>query len=103
MRRTRPDESGLSLVEAVLAAALLALISAGIGGVVSTTSGLANRSHVNLSANQTNRRALETLSDVIRAAAASTLSGFDADGVATAPQFQPVTGSTAGVRQLGAV
>ena len=71
--------------------------------MVSATSGLANRSHVGLSANQTNRRTLETLSDVIRPAASSTLSGFDAHGVATAPQFQPVTGAVAGMRQLGPV
>jgi hypothetical protein len=103
MRRARRREAGLSLLEAVLVAALLALISAGIGGVVSATGGLANRSHVGLSANQTNRRTLETLSDVIRPAATSTLSGFDAHGVAVAPQFQAVTGTTGGARQLGPV
>jgi hypothetical protein len=89
-------QRGFTLIELALGGAITAFLLTGVAGLLVSTNGVAQRSHANLSASLTNRRSLERLADLMRGAATTSLAGFNAAGVATAPVFQIVTGLNAG-------
>jgi hypothetical protein len=92
---------GVSMFETALGCSVLGSLALASGGVLSSTTGLGRRSHADLMACELNRRGLERVSNLMRSAAWSSLAGFNAGGVATAPQFQLVTGFSGGVVSLG--
>jgi type II secretory pathway pseudopilin PulG len=100
--RTHRASAGFTLVETAISVAIVASLAVGIGGVMRASGGLARRAHANQTAAQENRRALERIVNTLRSASLDSLSGFDADGLSTAPQFQAVTGASEGKPTLGA-
>jgi Tfp pilus assembly protein PilW len=94
--RTRSSRSGFTLIETTIAAGLSLLIALGLGTVVTVANRLAERSRANTQASQEHRRGLEHIANALRSASWDTLTGFDGAGVATAPAFQTVTGSSGG-------
>jgi hypothetical protein len=67
------------------------------------TRSFSSRTSASSRANEEEQRSLAALANLLRGAAAGTLTGFDGAGVATAPSFQTVTGEDAGGRILGPV
>lgn len=101
MRNVR-KAAGVTMVETAVSIAIVASISVGVGGVMRASGGLARRAHTNQLASQENRRSLERVVNALRGASVDSLSGFDVNGIATAPQYKPVTGATGTTPTLGA-
>lgn len=101
MRAFRP-ESGFSLVETMVASGLVLGLAMVIGSVFAATAGVCRQSKVVLQANEDQRRNLDALANLLRAAASDTFSGFSANGTSAAPSFQCVTGADAAGRTLDA-
>jgi hypothetical protein len=99
--RNHRASAGVTLVETAVSVAIIASISLGIGGVMRASGGLARRAHANQTASQRNRRSLERIVNTLRGASLDTLSGFDVNGLSTAPQFRQVTGVAGGAPTLG--
>jgi type II secretory pathway pseudopilin PulG len=100
--RAHRASAGVTLVETAISVAIVASLAVGIGGVMRASGSLARRAHANQTAAQQNRRALERIANALRSASLDSLSGFDADGKSTEPQFRPVTGTSGGTPTLGA-
>ena len=101
MRSSRRT-SGVTMVETVVSIAIIASVFVGVGGVMRTSSGLARRTHANQLASQENRRSLERITNALRSADVDSLSGFDVNGIATAPQYKQVTGAVGTTPTLSA-
>ena len=99
--RTRRKSLGMTMVETAVSVAILASIAGGVAGVMRASGGLSRQSRANQIASQQNRRALERITNALRGASLDSLSGFDGSGLATTPQFQPVTGMAGNVPVLG--
>jgi len=102
MRGTR-RLTGFTVVETTIAVAISAGLLLGVGITLRTTTRLAERSRMNLVANEENRIALERISNSLRGAVSTTLTGFDVSGVATSPQFRTATGANNGAPILSTV
>lgn len=72
---------------------LMALIMASLGPLFTSNTNLVEDSRAHQRAQAVHRRNLEALAKVLRGADIRTLSGFDTQGVATAPSFSRVTGA----------
>ena len=95
MKTRRARQSGFTMIEVAIASVFVALTFAVFGEVFSSTSGLSRESRGNLRAQEELRRNLEAVANVLRGVDIDTLDGFDADGRATQPEFQRVTGADA--------
>jgi type II secretory pathway pseudopilin PulG len=95
--------SGFSLVEVVVATVMFASLMGTFVAVHETTRDFTSRTYAELRANEEQQRNLAAIANLLRGAAASSLTGFDVSGVATAPSFQAVTGADAAGRILGPV
>jgi hypothetical protein len=91
MRRDR-REAGSTLLELIIATGLGTMLTLVFGTTFATSAGLWGRSTVALKVYEEHRRNLDAVGNVFRAAALSTLSGFDANNNSTAPVWQCVTG-----------
>lgn len=99
--RTHRTSRGLTMVETVVSVAIVSLISAGVVGVMGASGRLARRARANQFASQENRRSLERVINALRSASLDSLSGFDANGLSTAPQYNPVIACESDTPVLG--
>lgn len=89
--RTR-SQAGWTLWETIVALNLTAIALTVFGGVFSSSESLVRETRARHRAEETLRRNLEALANVLRAADISTLDGFDENGTSTNLFFARVTG-----------
>jgi type II secretory pathway pseudopilin PulG len=85
-------EAGFTLLEVTIATGIGGLLTLVFATTFATSSGLWGRSTVSLRVHEEHRRNLDALANAFRGAAASSLSGFDANNNATEPSWQCVIG-----------
>lgn len=89
----RASQAGYTFFEAMVVIAMFTLLVLSFGRVFGSTSGLSTESRANLHAQEDNRRSLEVLANKLRGACWASLTGFAADGTATAPGYKCATGA----------
>lgn len=93
MTATARTQAGWTLWETMVAVSLLALVLLVFTELFVTSESLVRDTRAKHRAEETLRRNLEALSNVVRDVALSSVDGFDDDGVATNPTFSRVTGA----------
>lgn len=91
---------GFTLLELLVGVGLFAVATLAVSSTYGSASRVANDAQLNLRANGENRRSLEAVAHVLRAADADSFAGFDAKGEATALDFACVEGADLSARTL---
>lgn len=86
------SQSGWTIWETTIAMSLVALAMLAFGSVFSSSETLVRDTRAKHRAEESLRRSLEALANVVRDADQGTLDGFDAQGVSANPYFARVTG-----------
>lgn len=89
---TRAGQSGFTMVEFVIVAVIMVVVLGVTVSLVGGTQELADDTHAHSRAAKEHRRNLRALSNLLRGADTTTLTGFEGGGVATSLGFQRVTG-----------
>lgn len=90
--RTSHSQSGWTLWETIVGLSIIALALVVFGGVFTSTETLVRDGRAKHRAEETLRRNLEALANVLRDADRATLDGFDATGKSLNPVFAKVVG-----------
>ena len=101
--RGRAQQSGFTLLEAAVGVTITAMLLTTASAVLGTTNALVQGEDERLESVSAMRSGLETIANVLRAADAASLDGFDAFDVAAAPTFRRVTGAAGDTPTLGPV
>lgn len=95
--------AGFTMIETMVTIAVLALGLRIASSLFATTDNLVKESRARMRVTAEHRRSLEAISNVLRGADLTTLTGFQADGTSTQPRFKRVEDATLATRTLGPV
>lgn len=91
--RRRQSQRGFTMFEIIVVTSLIALALASLGPIFTSNTNLVEDSRAKQRAEAAHRRNMAAVARVLRGVDIQTLSGFDAQGTTTQPQFSRVTGA----------
>jgi prepilin-type N-terminal cleavage/methylation domain-containing protein len=100
--RNAHRQRGFTVLEASVVLAVFGGLLTLVARSFTATNGLVNDTQAEVRAQDEARRDLQAIADVLRGAAVTSLSGFDATSVATDLTFQRATGAVGGVATFDA-